>query len=480
MQQNTGVEGCPAPVKDAYYGAHRSEASSRTSTLDSESYVYDSRLMGDLYHHGMKKIRRLSAGSKLSTYYYIGSELRVCADCNKKSASRPVLRDIIDRRTGEPKVLKIISKSRLPPGPEGLMNWRMLCEKLLNFDQCPNIMRVEQVWESETSFYVVTEKLVGGELFEFLLKEKVIPEDICKYIMKQIFQAVELLHNRNMLHRDIKPENIMFRNPTNSALPLPERYELVLIDFDTCKMTDSPNTESIEIVNGKRRLVGTYGYLAPEILRGEEYTTASDMWSIGIVLYILMTGVPPVSMDKMYDAKSSHAVLTAAETNGIDFNMPPLIEFPLARDLCRRLLCFDRNKRIASATDALAHPWLVGLTSIFDRRLRLKNYSVGDSQDKQQDKQQDHPDNNSGGYLRSFLGRGGTKGGNNDSGSSNSKSGGGGARKVPLAPCLSATDAPPVRSRKRACKMRRSPQRQCGVSPRESGFMSPTAAAVPC
>lgn len=423
MQQPPNVDGCLTQRKDTYYGDEKTFYTSPSSTAVSESPFFDSFMVSDFCPPGMKKIRRLSAGSRLSSYYYIGPELRVCAD-NKKSSSRPVLRDIIDRRTGEPKVLKIISKSRLPPGPGGLQNWRALCEKLMNLELSPNLMRIEQVWESDTSFYIVTEKLMGGELFEFLLSEKAIPEDICKYIMKQIFHAVEHLHNRNLLHRDIKPENIMFRNSFSSSLPVPDGYELVLIDFDTCKMTDKANVEKIEIVNGKRRLVGTYGYLAPEILRGEEYTTASDMWSIGIVLYILMTGVPPVSMEKMYDAKASHAVLSAAETNGIDFNMPPLVEFPLARDLCRRLLCFDRHKRIASATDALAHPWLVGLPSIFDRRLRMKSPHVGNSQDRNRG----HMDSTSGGgHFRGFFPRTLQKDSNKDAGAKY-----GGARKAPL------------------------------------------------
>lgn len=412
--------------------------------------------MSDLSPPGMKRIRRLSAGSRLSSYYYIGSELRVCADCTKKNNSRPVLRDIIDRQTGEPKVLKIISKSRLPPGPEGLNNWRALCEKLLNFEPSCNLMKVEQVWESDTSFYMVTEKLAGGELFEFLLTEKAIPEDICKYIMKQLFSAVEQLHNRNMLHRDIKPENIMFKNSTNSALSVPERYELVLIDFDTCKMMDNINAEKIEIVNGKRRLVGTYGYLAPEILRGEEYTTASDMWSIGVVLYILMTGVPPVSMEKMYDAKASYAVLTAAETNGIDFNMPPLVEFPLARDLCRRLLCFDRHKRIANAADALAHPWLVGLPSIFDRRIRMKNYTMGDSQDRQHGR----VENSTGGYFRNFLSKGGKRDTSHDNSGAKFEAG----RKMPLLSYDGVDAAVTDQVKKRSIKTRRLSQRQCQLS----------------
>ncbi|UKK02859.2 protein kinase [Theileria orientalis] len=381
MHQGLNSEGINTHLREFRFTDEKSEGdnkpSSTTSRHDSENRFLDKATIDALRNPGKKRIRRLSAGSKLSNYYYIGAELRICADCVKKPSSRPLLRDIIDRKTGEPKILKIISKSRIPPGLDSLNNWRTLCEKLLNMPPMPNLMRIDQIWESDTSFYIVTEKFIGGELFEYLLKEKAIPEDICKYIFRQILQAVDTLHTMNLLHRDIKPENIMFRNPTKSVLPVAERYELALIDFDTCKMTDCPTADKSEIVNGKRRLVGTYGYLAPEILRGDDYSTASDMWSIGIVLYILMTGIPPVSMDKMYDAKASHAVLAAAEANGIDFNTPPLVEFPLARDLCKRLLCFDKRKRISSAADALAHPWLAGLPNIFDLSLRLRNSQDG-------------------------------------------------------------------------------------------------------
>ncbi|EDO08316.2 protein kinase domain containing protein [Babesia bovis T2Bo] len=475
MQPKAKVDGCKAHLKDLSPMAAGTETTSRSSTLESESF-YESGIFSGVNPSTWKKIRRLSAGSKLSTYYYIGAELRVCASSNRKTSSRPVLRDVIDRRTGTSKVLKIISKSRLPGAPDGLTHWRALCEKLLNFKPSPGIMRIEQVWESDSSFYIITEKLGGGELFEFLLKEKVIPEDVCKYIMKQIFQAVALLHNEQMLHRDIKPENIMFRNPTNSTLSAAERYELVLIDFDTCKMTDADNADNTDIVNGKRRLVGTYGYLAPEILRGEEYSTASDMWSIGVVLYILMTGVPPITMDKMYDAKSSHAVLTAAETTGIDFNMPPLAEFPLARDLCRRLLCFDRTKRITSATDALAHPWLVGLANAFDRSLNLNSYPMTDHRDRRQDAEE----NSSGGYIRSLFGSRNAKtaGNGNNTTSSYKRSDG---RNMPYLQCSHDTNIEEGRATKRPRTMAQMPQRQFCVSPRNAALIAPTTpGAVRC
>ncbi|CCF75428.1 Protein kinase domain [Babesia microti strain RI] len=315
-----------------------------------------------------KRIKRLSAGSRLSRYYCIGSEIRISAEPIKKESSRPILRDVIERKTGKYKILKIISKSRIPAGPNGMQTWVTLCEKLLNLDRHPNLMSIYEIYESESSFYIIAEKMEGGELFDFLLKEKAIPEDICKYIIRQLLIATEYLHSKHLLHRDIKPENLMFRRNINSRMiPIEDRYELSLIDFDTCKMTDSPQSQQCEIVNGRRRLVGTYGYLAPEVLKGYDYSPASDLWSVGVVLYILMTGVPPASMDIMYDAQSSLNVLRHAEINGLDFDMPPFLDFPLARDLCKRLLTFDPKKRLNSASLALEHPWLANIPSCFKK-----------------------------------------------------------------------------------------------------------------
>jgi len=250
----------------------------------------------------------------------------------------------------------------------------------MNWPHTSQIMRIDRIFECPTHFYMVLEEMKGGELFDFLVKEKAVPEETCKYIMRQIFVALNTMHSRKLLHRDVKPENVMFRNPRNgkNAMQIwggleaetPEmrheawkiwvrEYEVCLVDFDTCKMLDVDNERYQERVNGRRRLVGTYGYLAPEILRGGEYAATSDLWSVGIILYVLMTGHPPVPMEKMKNAKASLEALNKLEDEGVNFDAPPLNQFPKARDLCKQLLSFDFRKRIQSASDALQHPWLL-------------------------------------------------------------------------------------------------------------------------
>ena len=70
-------------------------------------------------------------------------------------------------------------------------------------------------------------------------------------------------------------------------------------------------------MQGRRRLVGTYNYMAPELLKGYDYSPASDLWSVGVILYILMTGIPPVPMGAMKSAKSSHEALKKLEAKGV-------------------------------------------------------------------------------------------------------------------------------------------------------------------
>lgn len=283
-----------------------------------------------------------------------------------------------DPLTSQERVVKVFAKNELPVSSGGETLWRLLCEKLLIITPMHRgLMRITDVIETPLNFYLFSEKLDGGELFNFLLHETAVPEEICKYIIRQILQAVEFLHSNNLLHRDIKPENLMLRYPRLSCLKkgypklscldcsrlmtsrqIAPYYELALIDFDTCRMTDISNSEYDDISHGRRRLVGTYGYLAPEILLGYPYSCASDLWSVGVILYILMTGIPPTAMDLMLDARTTLNVLQEARKNKINFNVEPFNQFPLARELCQKMLEFDPKHRLSSASEALKHPWL--------------------------------------------------------------------------------------------------------------------------
>ncbi|EEA06646.1 protein kinase domain-containing protein [Cryptosporidium muris RN66] len=313
------------------------------------------------------------------------------------SSNRPQLYWAYHKATGFPVVIKIVKKSRiLSSFPGSYQLWRNLCMKLLSLPFHPNVMKIFQVLEDETNFYLIMEGLEGGELFQFLVTEQAIPEETCKYIIRQILESVNHLHCLQMLHRDVKPENLMFRYKRNSDNNLlspctvsskstvsssvstddykisnkedpiahlslkksREYFEVVLVDFDTCQLLN--DSSYMQMVKLKKRLVGTFGYLAPEVLNGGEYSTASDLWSIGIILYILMTGIPPLRIDLMCDYNKALEVLkNARDQGGFQFNVSPLPEFPLAQDLCIRLLQWDPNRRIRSCQQALKHPWLL-------------------------------------------------------------------------------------------------------------------------
>lgn len=314
---------------------------------------------------------------------------------DRTSSNRPKLYWAKHIATGFPVVIKVVKKARVVSSfPGSYSVWKKLCMRLLNLPYHPNVMKIYQVLEDEDNFYLVMEGLEGGELFKFLISEQAIPEETCKYIIRQILESVNHLHCLKMLHRDVKPENIMFRYKKREEKPhspmstsssstfegnddklgtegnkkdenVPhlslkssrEYFEVVLVDFDTCELTDDKSY--VQMIKMKRRLVGTFGYLAPEVLNGGEYSAASDLWSIGIILYILMTGIPPLRIDLMCDYPRAMEVLkTISEQGGFQFDAQPLPDFPLAQDLCIRLLQWDPKKRIQSCQQALKHPWL--------------------------------------------------------------------------------------------------------------------------
>ncbi len=117
------------------------------------------------------------------------------------------------------------------------------------------------------------EYLQGGELFSKIKQSQFFSEKTAKEYMKMILQGVNYLHSKNIVHRDIKPENILFDGTGH----------LKLVDFGTSKFA------------GKRKMKNTYGtpyYVAPEVL-SEEYDIKCDIWSCGVILYILLSGSPP-------------------------------------------------------------------------------------------------------------------------------------------------------------------------------------------
>ncbi|OMJ88622.1 hypothetical protein SteCoe_9402 [Stentor coeruleus] len=258
------------------------------------------------------------------------------------------------KSTEEIRVVKIISKTELP---QSMINERAAFHEanIIKKLDHPNLPRIYEFFEDEQNYFIVLEYIKGGDLFDRIVELKSFSEAQASQIILQILLAVNYLHSCGIVHRDIKPENILM-NDSNSL-------SLKLVDFDTA--TVFRNTSF-------RKMFGTPLYMAPEIVKGK-YNEKCDLWSCGIILFILLTGRPPFG-------GSDDEILARLKNMKFDFRdkiFKGISEEVM--DLLKKLLEVDPNKRI-SASEACSHPWLVNLKEsvedieVLDILKNIKNF----------------------------------------------------------------------------------------------------------
>lgn len=143
----------------------------------------------------------------------------------------------------------------------------------------PNIVKVFGLYEDDTHYRIITEFCSGGELFEKIQNEDFFSERKAAKYMKEILSALSYLHGKGVVHRDIKAENVLFESRNNNSA-------LKLIDFGVSTKFKDSQSEKM------KDTLGTPYYIAPEVLKGS-YDNKCDVWSCGVLLYILLCGYPP-------------------------------------------------------------------------------------------------------------------------------------------------------------------------------------------
>ena len=157
------------------------------------------------------------------------------------------------------------------------------------------------------------------------------------YVMFQILSAINYCHNMKIIHRDLKPENILIVERDKNNYP-----RIKICDFGTSKMFEKGAVQ--------RKLVGSSYYIAPEVLK-KRYDEKCDIWSCGVILYILLSARPPFAGD------SDKEIMENVSTGKYDLQSSPFNKVSKSgKDLIQKLLVMDPKKRI-SAQEALTHNW---------------------------------------------------------------------------------------------------------------------------
>ncbi|KAL6114853.1 dapk1 [Pungitius sinensis] len=264
-------------------------------------------------------------------FYEIGDELG--------SGQFAVVRRCRHRGTGAEYAAKSIKKRRSKSSRRGVTRDDIEREvNILKEIQHPNVITLLEVFENKAEVILILELVAGGELFDFLAEKESLSEEEATQFLKQILDGVFYLHTKQIAHFDLKPENIML---LNRSVPHPR---IKLIDFGLA--------HKIDFGNDFKNIFGTPEFVAPEVVNYEPLGLEADMWSVGVITYILLSGASPFLGDNKQE--------TLANVSAVDYAFDE--EFfsstsALAKDFIARLLVKDPKKRM-TIQDSLQHPWI--------------------------------------------------------------------------------------------------------------------------
>uniref|UniRef100_A0A803Y2Z0 non-specific serine/threonine protein kinase n=1 Tax=Meleagris gallopavo TaxID=9103 RepID=A0A803Y2Z0_MELGA len=231
--------------------------------------------------------------------------------------------------------VKIIDKSKRDPTEE--------IEILLRYGQHPNIITLKDVYDDGKYVYVVTELMKGGELLDKILRQKFFSEREASAVLFTITKTVEYLHAQGVVHRDLKPSNILYVDESGN----PESIRIC--DFGFAKQLRAENGLLMTPCY-------TANFVAPEVLKRQGYDAACDIWSLGVLLYTMLTGYTPFANGPDDTPEEILARIGSGKfsLSGGYWNTVS----DTAKDLVSKMLHVDPHQRLTAA-QVLSHPWIV-------------------------------------------------------------------------------------------------------------------------
>jgi len=266
-----------------------------------------------------------TSNKDIKDFYDIGKTLGV--------GSFAIVKECVNKKTGEKFAVKIIDKKHIE-GQEAMIKSEVNVIKQLRH---PNIICLKEFYESERDIYLVTDLAKGGELFDHIIEKGSFTEKDAANLVKQILEAVNYMHKKNIVHRDLKPENLLFKDKSEDS-------PLMVTDFGLSKFT-----EASSLLNTS---CGTPGYVAPEIISRKGHGIAVDLWSIGVITYVLLCGFPP-----FYGEDQAQLFKAILEADYV-FEKEYWGEISdNAKDFIKKLLVVNPAERM-NCDQALKHIWL--------------------------------------------------------------------------------------------------------------------------
>jgi serine/threonine protein kinase len=246
----------------------------------------------------------------------------------------------VNSETDERVAIKVLDKEKIQKQNMGAQIKREI--SIMKMVRNPHVVVLKEVLASRTKIFIVLELVTGGELFDKIVSEGRFDEKTARFYFRQLVAGVEYCHSQGVCHRDLKPENLL----------LDENEDLKISDFGLSALYDQSNLDETDQSRAAllHTTCGTPNYVAPEVLADKGYDgRAADVWSIGVILYVLLAGFLP------FDEPTMSALFRKIQK--AEFSYPSWFSEEV-RTILNRILVANPEER-ATLADLLEDPWMV-------------------------------------------------------------------------------------------------------------------------